>query len=835
MAVSTHDEPFSGGLVTSRPAHMLEAGEFVALTNCGYRFDSLRLLPAEPRLQTLTGTSLDFTTLGFAQFDDGTNFFITQSPANTALKVIEASAASSTLTVSTYTTSATLCVVPFRNQFLVLNGANANKVIYHTGGSAAVAPSAVQHGLDPTTQPLGLAITTGTWPLGTTGLNLWYEYWYTEVVVLGDGTVLESDAAASSVVTTPSAITATTQAVTIKLPVALVNSNATKFRVYRSTGKSYQADTAYPIGVRIAEVPINAGSVTTFVDGATSNTGNVVGTGTSTGSPAWNNLTNLASVNSVYSSSTVSGLTVFGATSTTGELRLTYTFTGLTNPISGIEIRPTCRVVYTGAVAAAIIGCTVSVDGGSTWTTVGSAAASIGSPATFVLGGENNTLGLSLEASNLMVANQLIVRLIGVAMGTGGASCQFDMDCVTTKIYYNGSSLSSSATFPAVVLDINGDTASVGSNGKPPVASTGCIFEDTLVCNDAAHPSYIWWGVPGNLHAVPSIYFNDFETPRNDAVTCLMSVGARVAVGLETALWRINYLPTEDDATFSRGQGRAFDEVDPSFGIVGPMAATTFVGGDGRVMLAFLSQDGLRVSDLFSTTSACDDVNWRTLLTPITALNKCVLVNYPRNYTLRLYYPAGDYTYLINFIDFLYHPTHLKNGKMKAVGPVTCGTASTAGVTGAVCAPALHTGYSWSVVEGWAGSSGSGGQKLWRRVDPGTATATAAAPIITTRDMFLAGFGNEWKIKDSWLVGGVGASVPITWVPSMTLRYTNQATASAAGLNNVIATYNPTKFTFEKTANSITLSLTTSTDVNDAAHGWDLLTIEGEGFGKEDD
>lgn len=834
MPLNTHNEPFSGGLVTARPAHMLQEGEFVALTNCGYRFDSHRLYPAESRLQTLTGISAyEYSTLGFAQFDDGVSYYITQIPST--LQIIEASAGSSLLAVSGYTTSNTLCVVPFRNQFLVLNGSNDNKIIYHTGGSLSAAPTAIQHGLDPVTTAIGVYVTTGTFPLGTSGLNQWYEYWYTELVTLADGTELESDTAVSAVTTTNVAITSLTQAVELKLPATLVNPAATKFRVYRNSGKVNQADVSFPIGIRIATIPVVVGSQTVFIDGTTTDTGHIQGVGTNSGATfPWINLSNLGSINAAYTSSTVTGLDGY-ATVSTAELRTTYTLTGLTNPISGIEIRPTCRLIRTGNVSSDSMGCWVSVDGGTTWGTAQTVPIQAGAAVTYILGGANNMLGLSLEASNIMVTLQLVVRFIGYAYGTGGASCEFDMDAVTLKIYYNGTSLGSNDTFPAVIFDINGDSASVGSNGKPTKASTGCILEDTLVTNDVANPSFIRWGMPGMLHAQPSVYFNDFETPRNDALTCLMSVGSRAAVGMETCLWRINYLPTENDATFARGQGRAFDEVDPSFGIVGPMAACTFVGAEGRLMLAFVSVDGLRVSDLFSTESACDDVNWRTMLTPTTALNKCVLINYPRNYTLRLYYPDGDPTYLVKYMDFLYHPIHLKNGKMKAVGPVTCGTAGNInGVTGAVCAPALHTGYSWSVVEGWGGS-GTPSQKLWRRVDPGTSTATAQAPTITFRDMFLAGFGNEWKINDCWLVGGVGASTPITWVPSMTLRYTNQATVAGAGLNNVIATYNPTKFTFAKSANSITLSLTTATDVNDAAHGWDLMVIEGEGFGKEDD
>jgi hypothetical protein len=855
MRTQIVNEHFGGGLVTSRPAHMLAAGELANAQGCSYRYDSLRLLPADPE-KTIhaginSGNGYDYNTLGFMQFDDGTAWYVTQTPATTSLRLFEAASGASnptTTAVGTYTQSNSLVVVPFRNQHLVLNGAAANQVIYHTGGSTAVAPSLVQHGVNPVVLAPTAVIVTGAWPLGTDGLDQYYEYWVTESVLLADGTLVESDCASTGVVTTASKITSLTQAVAIGLPSTLANSNATYFNVYRSNGKANYWDKAFPVGVSIVKsIPV-ASAGTLITDGGSGNSGAITA-GTVNAVSGWSATsgtlqTALATDNSSWAAVTVAGWSGTGAFPRSNPLVLSnFTFPSMTNPVAGILV--TVKGYVSSGVAQGKLFVGLSQNGTDFYDDYASPLyGSYNWGITLNTSDTSYTAGGPTTTWNWETAGLAKPWAVGYFTPSGFAlriwyqnnhssAATIRVNSVSVTVYAANGGVQTTTAFPAVNLTVNGDIASVGSNGKPPVASTACIFEDCLVCNDIAHPSYVWWGIPGNIHAIPGIYFNDMETPRNDKVTCLATVGSRVAIGMETCLYRINYLPTEADANFSRGQGAAFSEVDPSFGIVGPNAATTFVGPDGRTMLAFVSLDGLRISDLFSTSSACDDVDWRTILTPDSMVSRCVLVNNPRNYSLRLYYPAGDTDFLIKYMDFLYHPNHLKNGQFKAIGPVPCGSAAASGVKGAVAAPSLHSGYSWSMIEAWDGDAQTGGMALHRRVDPGTSGGNPQAMVVSLRDMFVNGFGSEWKLKDAYLLGGpVSSSFYIT--PSMVLRKVNTAPITPTGLTAVAQQYNPTKFSFNHTGSSIQLTLTTQSDCNFANYGWDMLAMEVEGLGRED-
>lgn len=818
-------EPLTGGYVTARPFRLLNTGELRTAVDVNVRYDNDLLWPGYARKTAVS--SIDPTGLLIAKFDSGVNFHIFQQSTN-VLRARELAAGASTADVSSYTVGTTLAGTSYNNQWYVFNGANVNKVLYHTG-TAATAPVWQQHGLDPVTLKPGLAMTTGTWPLGTQGTGKFYEYWYTEVVVLSDGSELESDTSASAVETTPVAVTATTDAVLITIPLAgtsgLANSAATKVRIYRSTGKTFFNEKQFPVGTMIAELPVTGASGTSIntVDGNTGVTSYVF-PGTVSGAGTWTNCTTAAlGTDDTNRASVTVGANVVASFTVTN-----FTFSGIQDYIAGIELNMRCdySVISSGGLFAEI-----SVDGGITWSAKRSCSALVAENYR-TIGGPTDRWGLSVTANGLSTTN-FVLRITAIGAVSGSATAR--VNYVKVRVTYNGSSGSTGTAFPAVVLEIDGQISSVGSNGKPPIASTGDVFGGRLFTNDIAHPSHVRWslasdGTSARFHAFPSVYLKDF-TENNDTVTCIRTLGNRCAIGLTGQLWRANYLPTAEDAAFQTS--RAFDQVDPSYGIVGPRAACVFVGADGRPTLAFLSADGLRGTDLFSTWELCPDIDWRIALSGPSSLATAVLVNNPRNYELVLYIPNGvNSTKMSTRMTFSYAPRHLKNGKLKCGGVTAVADGTKEGFSGADCAPGIDAGYSWSLYEAVKDTaSGAISNKIWWVCDLGTSGSTAPSPSWATRAIYAAGVGKDWFCDELLLYRGGVPSTALTVTPTM---YTGDDGTSQAGAAVTFSTGSLADFykvPIRSRGDAISFAFAPTTDTATSCYG-DII-LRAEDWGEE--
>lgn len=814
------NDDFSGGLVTSRPAALLRQGELSAAVDVIYRSDSDLLWPGYARKSHVA--SVDPTGLVIAKFDSGVSFLVFQQSTN-ILRARELASGASSADVSSYTLGSTLAGIGFRNRYVMLNGSNANKLLYHTGTSST-APVWLQHGLEKVTQKPGLAMTTGTWPLGDAGVGKYYEYWYTEVVTLADGTELESDTDPTAVETTPVAITATTDAVNITIPLAgsggLANSAASKVRIYRSTGKTYFPEKQFPVGTLVAELLVSGATGTSIstVDGNTGTTSYVFPGTVAAGS--WTNCT----TTSLGTDDTNRASITVGASVSQTFTATNFSFSGVQDFVAGVELNMRCdySVVSSGGLFAEI-----SIDGGSTWSSRRSCAALVAENYR-TIGGPADRWGLGVTANGMSTTN-FVVRITAVGPISGSATAR--VNYIKVRVFYNGSSGSSSTAFPAVVLEADGVLASVGSHGKPPTASTGDVFQDRLVLNDTAHPSYVWWSLAGEPHYFPTIYFNDFETDDNDQVKCIRSLGSRCAIGLLGQLWRANYLPTAEDASYDRG--RAFEMVDPSHGIVGPRAACTFVGADGRTTLAFVALDGLYGSDLFSTWELCPDLKWRDLLTPHSQLSNAVLVNNPRNSELLLYIPGGtDSSLMAKRIPLSYAPRHMKGNTLKAGGVTTVGTPGSEGFSGADCAPNLDTGYAWSVYEAVKDNGASGiGNTIWRVVDCGTASSTAPAPSWSTRPIYAAGIGNKWYADELQVFRAGTPSTALTVTPTVYLGNVDGIHAMSAITFDTGSTEDFYTVPMRASGAAIQLAFVPTGDTTTSAYG--PLSIRSEEWGQE--
>jgi len=299
-------------------------------------------------------------------------------------------------------------------------------------------------------------------------------------------------------------------------------------------------------------------------------------------------------------------------------------------------------------------------------------------------------------------------RLGEVAIPGAPAITNFDDTGIVSNTPYNFLSLSI-AGGPALL--IQRDTV-------PPIWSTGDIFEDSLVTNDVAEPSVVRYSFPGKPHSFPSLYFVGFNTKQQDEVTCIRSLDAVCIVGMQGQVWRLNYLPNETDSEFSRGRCREI--ISASSGIVGPDAACIFTPVEGNSRVAYVSHDGLYMTDGLRTQLLTMDIDWDTLVDK-TALSGCLLVNVQHLYSLFFYFVANGSGGLPNnrALHLSYHPQHLKEGGyLKVSGPSSL--------------EAWAADYSGNSFRAFAGSTAA--TVMEEDVTAGVSTMTAQTRLIYPRE-----------------------------------------------------------------------------------------------------
>lgn len=227
-------------------------------------------------------------------------------------------------------------------------------------------------------------------------------------------------------------------------------------------------------------------------------------------------------------------------------------------------------------------------------------------------------------------------------------------------------------TTPYRILSISAEGSAavdISRDGVPPTFNTGDIFEDQLVVNDITEEAIVRYSYPGLIHSFPSLYFvRPGNTKQHDKVTYIRALGEVCVVGLENQIWRLNYLPNETDSEFHRG--RCKQPITSNHGIMGFDAATLFTIEDGAPLLAYVSHDGLHMTNGFKTFTLTDDLKWDDLVA-LDELDQSLLVNHQDLFCLLFYYSSKGTTFPNDSVLALsYHPRHLKEGgKLKVAGP----------------------------------------------------------------------------------------------------------------------------------------------------------------------
>lgn len=862
-------EPVDGGLVTVRDVASLRPGQLSFIRNAVYMPGDGSLWKAPGRVTAGTATAdpagVDVSGLRDLQFDNGIHYIIAHASSNYATAVLSDSMGTFGLLASGVGVGTQLEVVHYRNRYFLFNGTQAassglgsNRVTYQSA-TGVTALTTRQHGMLEVFDTPSTAASATTFSQSVTG---YYEYWTTEVARFKQDdadVILESTFAGNPATIFVSSLNT---APVINLGTIQNPALTTHWRVYRSPKKDKASDKKFPTGFMVAEM----GTATSqIVDGGgTQNTGLILCSGVNTGASAFadfGNAITLTADDGAYASAVINPATFAGLNRNQGAYN--FNFGGFTGNVKGVEVQIKGKATtYPVRVSCRVGRNRNPQDGGWLPSSITGVPAGIARQTYSDLFMKLNTA----SKSALLTANDQVLTFGGsddrwfapdiptpfVDSDFGpnwmvqftvnaGTLVTASADYVKAKVYY-GATVDSVIPFPTVAYTFGDVVAQVGKNGKPPGSSTGDIFEDCLVVNDVTNPSHVKYSFPGDPEAFPSTYYLDFETKNNDRITNIKVVNNRLVIMLRNSVYRANYLPSERDASFDRG--KAIEPISRDYGCVNEMCACTFTVDGQQERLAFVSDQGIYVTDGYNAVCWTDDLDWRgdraaaNAIASTSNYTPVALINDPENQQICFIFRnpgpgfGGDYWKLnLQYSD-------MRNGKPRISGMVTM--LNTVGGVKAKPTSAWPVPRSSGLVElffgygaSGAGSTGAGAGQIWR--ESGTTLPVSISSMRwRTRRFYLAGLGHEWKLNEVYGYMGflnTGGNPVVTY--QMSGVKTNSGTAISSSKTHTINASSEVlhKVTFNKAVEGALFDVSIA---DDGQFAYDSMTIDGENFGLED-
>lgn len=780
-----HVEPLAGGLVTDRDPALLSRGQIAYMRNLVYLgSQSLRTPPGRAQWGTIDnggGATGGVWGMRDMQFDNGNHYLVLATQDRYATVNLNASTPPADPVTATITSGIasgrTFESVQYNNAYILMNGASAygdtlkgNQFVYMSATSTACAPSTRPHGMNPVNAAPTVATAASAFALSVSG---YYDYWTTEVLkYTQDGVPREVESTFSSDAGASYAyITSTAGQCPVIYRPNLTNPNATHWRVYRSPKKDSRTSVKFPAGFLVGEAST---ATAVFYDTATyqfsaSSFPSAVSTGTMLYAD-FASASSMTSDNGVYA--TASGTAPRTSTFPLGSRRQGLYGFSLGNPsgvIRGIKVEIEAYKTNTANTSPVTVNVYIGkrrttdggfVDGGlDTDGALGGNAfgkqfvvtsTNSASPQVFTLGAENDVWSAPGSTYYLADTDLTESNLLVVLQTSGLTSAPFPavgIDYVKVYIYWGGTQ-DSSVVFPTVVYNQGDTKAQVVRNMPPPRSKTGDIFQDCLVTNDEENKSVIRYSYPGEPDYFPPTYFIDFETKANDVVQAIRTVNNKLIVGLDNQLWRVNYLPSEADASFERG--RALDQISGQYGIVNHMCCCPITIEGQAETLAFVSNYGIHTTDGFNIVTRSKNQDWSLYIAGASS-QPLALVNDVANKTLRFYY---QYSATEQFCLWAsYDRADIDGeGNFKFSGPV-CMQNNINGVRADI-----ET--AWNVQKsdgttqfyiGYSSATGAGGGRLWYETEYSGLNAipsTVNTSIYRTRKMYLNGLGGEFMLDD---------------------------------------------------------------------------------------
>lgn len=857
-------EGLSNGVMTGPDPAVLPPGTLSYLRNGVYKPNTLALQRARGRVTwgTATASAGDVCGLRDIQFDNGDHYLLAQvsctGAANLSTATVEGAGAFGVLTTA-LTASTALESVHYSNRYYLFNGVsgaytsglNSNFCVYLTSTGVGTAPTIRQHGMAPVTANVATGTAASSFAASASGF---YEYWTTEVYKYKqDGVDQEIESAYS---TTPLTwyVSSTGNAAVVQMP-QLANPLATHWRIYRSVPKAYATDKAYPDGFLVATQTTGSAQ---YIDTSSATVGSQFLPGGTATAFGFSNPTAvcLADGNYAVVSGSAAGPWV---TSYAGLAASGFTFGGFQGSILGIEVE--IKASATGAAAGSFpvmitIGRKNPDTGGfdpAKKAAKGVMVTSVNAAGVYTIGGSadrwipNDQIGFA--DTDFDTSFMVGLQTYGAAAVTRSLAFEY----IKVRPYYGaGQSEAAVIPYPTVVYTFGDTTVEVAKNGPPPGANTGDIFDDCLVLNSVNEPKLIRFSYPGMPEAFPASYYLSFNTKDNDRVTVVKRVNNTLVVCLTNSVWRVNYLPSERDASFDRGV--ATEPISKQYGCVNAMCAATFSVDGGPERLAFVSQKGIHVTDGYHFSTQTQNQDWRDILdTAGSTSTPIALINDPENQELLFYYrndALTPETYMCLHLNYsLTHagtlhsdtgPSRTFEEALKISGPVhmrnyNASDASYAGVKSAWAVPRLNGDTSIFLGYG-TGTTGAGAGMVYRESG---ANIPANDPVLRyrTRRMYLAGEAKEFRVNEVYgyigtytsAVGALGIDMAVQNVKTNddTGEVTRLAHTQAYGGRKL------GKWQFRELCEGLTLSAAvTGNPQNDVS--WEYLILDGEDFGVED-
>lgn len=769
-------EMLSGGLVTDKDPALLQPGQLSDIRNMVYKNGATQLERATGRavFGAVSAVATGVVGLRDIHFDNADHYLVAR--AGTKLRTAPVGDTGSFTDLATIAEGTNLEVVQYRNRFFLMVGATAaadtigTNVVGYLSATAASNPIQTRpHGLLPVNSAPNITTAAGSFSQSATG---YYEYWTTEVYkYTQDGAEAELESAYSSDNGVSTVFIPTTAVVpTIQQPtIRNLNPAVTHWRIYRSAKKDREADKLFPVGFMIGELSTASAQQadTTAQASASSFPSLFNSSGFYFG---FASASSMASDNTVYASATV------GATPLVPIEQGSYGFSlgGFSGNVQGIQVEVQGYVSAGSAPVSvkATIGpratsgaFNVSLSEILNQSRTASKSGLItstnsASPTTLTLGSSTDRWFPSDKKG--LVDTDFGGNLM-VVLSVSKPSTSVGIDYLKVYVYY-ASSLESTVQFPTVVYTFGDITSQVAKNFPPPSSNTGDLYQDSLVVNDVSNPSLVRWSFPGEPEYFPPTYFIDFETKENDRVTAIRVVNNRLVIGMDTQVWRMNYLPSERDSSFDRG--KAVEIISRSNGIANAMCCCTYTIDGVAEELAFISDKGLHTTDGFNFVTRSKNLNWRNIQSLTSTSTPIAILNDPENRCLRFFYrnealTPESYMMLLASYD---RGDIDQEGNFKFSGPVHMRNFDSVG-----------SGFS-SLESAWAVSRTNGDTAFYMGYG-GTSAAAGAGKVYyetgttipsqdstcqyTTRRIYAAGMSGEWKLDDLYGYCGSYSGAPL--------------------------------------------------------------------------
>lgn len=616
--MSLQVEKFDGGINTIMDPGLLEPGVHQAIRNMFYLQDSDTLLPLPGKAEFVDSGSGDpIVGVLTVTYDDGSQYLAANDGSN--INLWNASTGASVTAVAS-PDGTTLGAVQVDNRYFTYDGVNTPKMLLQSGAARQV-------GMTPITEQIaGLATASGSWLGIATG---YFDYWVTEVKQL---TSSDETADPDSPYELECAYAADPQTikvenlntrVAIRLPVDLVNTGATHFRVYRAGPKATEDSKEFPVGEQVVkDTPVSAAGSVVYDGSAVSETVALVSNTSDGVETQWTTPENVYGAG--YAVQATSGVSRGLA-----KCSNIYTVDALTDavkdPIVGLQVDVAWQLQVNVATATGsqrkapgAIGIEVSFDNGTTWKRVADQGedhrTAVNATGVYTFGGSEALWGMAnLERTDFDPSTFKVKLVVSAVNGnTSSWPAKVAVDSVSVIVHFNGAGLTTYRQYNAIVVEALGVQTAISAAGAPPTCSVATEFEGAIVSNDIEHPGWIRYSQAGAVEYWPELYFLNFETAERDEVVALGTVSNKLIAGLRGAIYRVNYLPTEEDADGRRGL--AVERLSRTHGILNSKCYCPFQGPDGRELLAFVSHNGVFATDGYSITKLSAQLNWRSIV-----------------------------------------------------------------------------------------------------------------------------------------------------------------------------------------------------------------------------